>query len=150
MSTVAKALPTARYGSVAELSSYAGLSPKTIRRLIDAGKIRGLKVGRRVLIPFEDLDRHILRMEDHRPRTQEDPAMAIAPTQNRQATIDPETGRLLPLTEEQRRARSEALARTIEEIGQITDETDTDERWAEVYRSIDAERPERPLFVGKY
>jgi hypothetical protein len=31
-----------------------------------------------------------------------------------------------------------------------TDETDTDAAWAEVYRSIDAERPHRPLFEGLY
>jgi excisionase family DNA binding protein len=57
-----------RYGSAAELAAYAGLSVKTIRRLVDAGKIRCRKVGRRLLIPFEDLDAHILETdEDRRP-----------------------------------------------------------------------------------
>ena len=46
----------ARYGSAAEVAAYAGLSSKTIRRMVSSGKVRGSKVGRRVLIPFEDLD----------------------------------------------------------------------------------------------
>jgi excisionase family DNA binding protein len=49
-----------RYGSAAELATYAGLSVKTIRRLVDAGKVSGHRVGRRVLIPFEDMDRLIV------------------------------------------------------------------------------------------
>ncbi len=54
-----------RYGSAAELATYSGLGVKTVRRLVDAGKVRGLKVGRRLLIPYADLDRHILKIEDH-------------------------------------------------------------------------------------
>jgi excisionase family DNA binding protein len=147
---VVKALPAARYGSVADLAAYAGLSPKTIRRLVAAGKIRGLRVGRRVVIPFEDLDRHILRLEDHRPRTQEGPAMTVAPTPARSGDVDRETGRLIPISDEERQARFEALSRALDEIDQITDETDTVERWADVYRGIDEGRPERPLFHGQY
>lgn len=65
MSAVAKSVsPSPRYGSVAELAKFAGLSPKTIRRLVEAGDIRGLKVGRRLLIPFEDMDRYILGRAD--------------------------------------------------------------------------------------
>lgn len=75
MSAVAKALPTPRYGSVAELASYAGLSPKTIRRLIESGAIRGLKVGRRVLIPFDDVDGYLLG-RSVRPVPVRQPAMA--------------------------------------------------------------------------
>src|SRR6185312_10818007 len=67
MLAVAERVVAPRYGSVADLAAYASLSRKTIRRLIESGAIRGLKVGRRVLIPFEDMDRHILRMEEHRP-----------------------------------------------------------------------------------
>ena len=32
----------------------------------------------------------------------------------------------------------------------MTDETDTDEVWAEVFRSIDEGRPHRKLFEGMY
>ena len=64
--------------------------------------------------------------------------------------IDPVTGRLLPMSEEERAARRAAAIRTIKAISQITDETDTDERWEEVYRNIDAERPHRKLFEGMY
>jgi excisionase family DNA binding protein len=49
-----------RYGSPAELAAYAGLSVKTVRRLVGAGKVRAYKVGRRVLVPFEDMDRFIV------------------------------------------------------------------------------------------
>lgn len=149
MSTAARTIPVPRYGSAAQLATYAGLSVKTVRRLVDAGKVRGIKVGRRLLIPFEDLDRHILRLADHRPRTQEVPAMAIANTPIPPAAIDPATGRLLPLSDRERASRSAALARTLDDIAGIADETDADETWAEVFRGIDAGRPHRPLFEGQ-
>jgi excisionase family DNA binding protein len=60
MSALPKSSPDPRYGSVTALARYAGLSPKTIRRLVEAGAVRGLKVGRRLIIPFEDADRYIL------------------------------------------------------------------------------------------
>lgn len=149
--SVALRAPTApRYGSAAELAVYSGLSVKTVRRLVDAGKVRGLKVGRRLLIPFEDLDRHVLRMEDHRPTPRESPAMSIALTPARTGDVDTSTGRLLPLSDEDRKARSEALGRALDEIAGMTDETDTDEVWAEVMRGIDEGRPHRPLFEGSY
>jgi excisionase family DNA binding protein len=53
-----------RYGSAAELASYGGVSVKTVRRLIDGGQVRGLKVGRRVIIPFEDFDAHVSKNLD--------------------------------------------------------------------------------------
>ena len=56
MASVSQASFSPRYGSPAELASYAGVSVKTVRRLVDAGKVRGRKLGRRVLIPFADLD----------------------------------------------------------------------------------------------
>jgi excisionase family DNA binding protein len=150
MSAVAKAVPTPRYGSAAELAAYAGLSPKTIRRLVEARAIRGFKVGRRLLIAYEDLDRHVHRIADHRPRTQERPTMAIAPTPSRPGAVDPETGRLLPVTEEQRKERSAKLAAAIARRAQTTDASDTDEVWREVFRGIDESRPHRPLFEGQY
>lgn len=75
--------------------------------------------------------------------------MAIAPTPPRTGTVDPETGRLLPLTAEERAARSEAMARVFGELIPA-DENETDERWAEVFRGIDQARPHRPLFEGMY
>jgi hypothetical protein len=99
------------------------------------------------LIPFEDPDGYILRIEDHCPRTQEAHAMANVTTTE---TIDPTTGKARPLSDEERRARSEALVRALDEIADITDETDTDELWAEVFRGIDESRPHRPLFEGQY
>ena len=65
-----------RYGSAAEVAVYAGVSLKTVRRMIARGDVRGLKVGRRTVVPFEDLDRHVLRID---PRTEEAPLMATAP-----------------------------------------------------------------------
>jgi hypothetical protein len=64
--------------------------------------------------------------------------------------VDPATGRLLPMSDEEREARRAAAIRAIKAIRQITDETDTDERWAEVYRNIDERRPHRKLFEGMY
>ena len=76
--------------------------------------------------------------------------MEIVPKSTNPNTIDLKTGRLLPLTDEQRKARSEALARALDEIDEITDETDTDETWRNIFRSIDEGRPDRPLFEGQY
>jgi hypothetical protein len=60
-----------------------------------------------------------------------------------------EHGRLIPLSAEERNARSEAAIRALKAITQIADETDTDENWSEFYRGIDANRPEGlKLFEG--
>jgi hypothetical protein len=61
-----------------------------------------------------------------------------------------ETGRLKPESEEEHRARVEALAGAIEEMKSITDETDTEEAWREFARSLDESRPHRPLFREYY
>jgi hypothetical protein len=53
--------------------------------------------------------------------------------------IDPVTGRLRPLTDEERRARSEAIRRMLKEIATIRGETDTDEVWDRFERIL-AER----------
>jgi excisionase family DNA binding protein len=76
MVSVAEAARPPRFGSAAELASYASLSVKTIRRLVDAGKVRGRKVGRRLVIPFEDLDAHILEIGDD----SRGPTMQASPT----------------------------------------------------------------------
>jgi hypothetical protein len=60
-----------------------------------------------------------------------------------------EHGRLIPLSAEERLARSEAAIRALKAITQITDETDTDEKWSEFYRGIDDNRPVgQKLFEG--
>jgi excisionase family DNA binding protein len=48
-----------RYGSVADVSKYSGLSQKFIRNLIDSGELKSHKIGRRVLIAFADFDRYV-------------------------------------------------------------------------------------------
>lgn len=52
-------------------------------------------------------------------------------------------GRLIPLSPEERKARTEAAIRGLKALERITDETDTEQRWAEVFRSIDEGRPHR-------
>ena len=64
--------------------------------------------------------------------------------------VDPATGRILPISDEERAARRSASLRATRAISQITDETDTDEIWQEVYRNIDEDRPHRKLFEGMY
>jgi hypothetical protein len=64
--------------------------------------------------------------------------------------VDPATGRLLPMSDEERATRRAVAIRAIKALGKITDETDTDEVWEEVYRNIDAGRPHRKLFEGMY
>jgi hypothetical protein len=76
--------------------------------------------------------------------------MAIAPTPARSGDVDPTTGRLLPLTAEELAKRAEKLDRALDLIDEITDESDTEETWREVFRAIDESRPHRPLFEGLY
>jgi hypothetical protein len=52
-------------------------------------------------------------------------------------TIDAATGRARPLSDQEQKTRSEALVRALAEIAEMTDETDTDEIWADVFRGID-------------
>ncbi len=74
--------------------------------------------------------------------------MAVAPLPSAD-TINPTTGMPRTLSAEERRTRSESLRRALVEMAGITDDTDTDEVWAEVYRGIDEARPHRPLFKGR-
>src|SRR5208337_72022 len=46
--------------------------------------------------------------------------------------------------------RREAAIRALRAISEITDETDTDDRWEEIYRNTDEGRPHRKLFEGMY
>jgi hypothetical protein len=60
-----------------------------------------------------------------------------------------EQGRLIPLSPEERKARSAAAIRALKAIRTRTDETDTDENWSEFFRGIDANRPPgQKLFEG--
>jgi hypothetical protein len=57
---------------------------------------------------------------------------------------------MLPVSDAVLAARRNASLRMLKVLDQITDESDTDEKWSEVYRNIDACRPHRPLFEGLY
>jgi hypothetical protein len=57
-------------------------------------------------------------------------------------------GHAIPPTEEERRARSEALRLALAEMASIPDDPPGSDE--EVMRAIDAGRPERPLFRGLY
>lgn len=61
-----------------------------------------------------------------------------------------EVGRLLPRTDEQKKENAERSRQSIARMRQMTDESETDEMWSEIYRNIDAERPHRKLFEGMY
>ena len=74
--------------------------------------------------------------------------MAVAPSPTGEGTIDAASGRLRPLTHQERRSRSESLGRALDEIAGMTDETDSDEVSRDVTRGIDEGRPHRPLFEG--
>jgi hypothetical protein len=66
------------------------------------------------------------------------------------AAVDPDTGQILAVSEADVVARRDAVLRMLKVLDEIADESDTDEDWREVYRSIDAGRPHRPLFTGLY
>jgi excisionase family DNA binding protein len=137
MSAVARPLAP-RYGSAAEVAAYAGVSPKTVRRMIARGDVRGLKVGRRTVVPFEDLDRHVLRID---PRTEEVPVMAApAPTAAVPASPHRSTdarGRLLPRTEEEVRRRNAEAIRAMDELAAIGDLDEQDATLAALLVALD-------------
>jgi len=54
-------------------------------------------------------------------------------------------GRLKPLTDHERRARTEALGRALDDIAGMTDETDTDEVWRDVIEQPTAVRGPGPV-----
>ena len=66
--------------------------------------------------------------------------MATAdPTLSPHRSVDA-TGRALPMTDAELQARATEIARMLDEIALITDETDTDERWERFTRELDEDR----------
>ena len=58
--------------------------------------------------------------------------------------VDPVTGRRRNASDEELRDRSARLQRTVSSLSEITDEADTDENWAEVFRGLEASRLQSP------
>jgi excisionase family DNA binding protein len=114
MVSVAEAIRPRRFGSAAELASYAGLSVKTIRRLVDAGKVRGRKVGRCLVIPFEDLDAHILEVGD-------EPRRPTMPATRPRSSFDAR-GRALPLPADEERRRADEAILALDRLDEMGDE----------------------------
>jgi excisionase family DNA binding protein len=134
VSALAAPRRTPRYGSAAELAAYAGLSVKTVRRLVDAGKVAGHKVGRRVLIPFEDFDRLISQ-----PGTKEARPMSIAPsTTSPHRSVDAR-GRALPMTDAEVRARAKVAIRALDALDDIGDEAEQLQTLEALIEAIDSE-----------
>jgi excisionase family DNA binding protein len=134
-----------RYGSAAELVSYAGLSIKTIRRLVDAGKVQGRKVGRRLLIPYEDLDRHILSFEDHR----RDAMSAAVPQVTLPRRSTDARGRLIPLSPEEARLRAEEALRALDDVAAMGDEEEQRATLDMLMQALNEEPlSDRPRFRG--
>jgi excisionase family DNA binding protein len=130
MSSLVKSPPVQRYGSASELATYAGLSLRTVRRRVADGSLRSVKLGRRVLIPFTSIDR---------PRTQEHPNMASAAT-----TVSPHrsvdsTGRALPMTEDEIRARNAIAIRALDAIKDMGDGEEQRQTLETLMEDIDAE-----------
>lgn len=135
MPALAKSAPAARYGSVAEISSYSGLSPKTIRRMVESGRVRGYKAGRRLLIPFEELDRAIVPFEEQRRATLSEASSAVLP----ERSIDAR-GRAIPLSEEEIARRAEAAIRALDALDDMGDEDEQRETLDALIEAIDQDR----------
>ncbi len=75
--------------------------------------------------------------------------MATVSTPARSHVADPATDRFRLLTDEERKARSEALRKAFDEWPtEAADGSDSDEVWREVMRGIDESRPHCPFFEG--
>lgn len=133
MASVAETGRPPRFGSAAELATYAGLSVKTIRRLVDAGQVRGRKVGRRLVIPFEDLDAHILKIGDHRPGRPT--VQATLP----QSTFDAR-GRAIPLPADEERRRATEAIRALDELDEMGDEDEQRATLEALLMNLDEDR----------
>src|SRR4051812_1582929 len=145
---VALKAPTApRYGSAAELAGYSGLSVKSVRRLVDAGKVRGLKVGRRLLIPFADMDRLILKGPADRAGTREANAMSAAPTITPPRRAFDEQGRVLPLSPEDFRRQAEEGIRALLAVRDMGDEAEQRATFDALMTALEEDRmSDRPRF----
>jgi excisionase family DNA binding protein len=117
MSAVPKMPTVPRYGSAAQLAAYSGLSVKTVRRLVDSGRVRGLKVGRRLLIPFEDLDRHVISQAD-RSAGGRTPFMATTPT----PTATARAPYVPPVSDEEQARSNRALVELLDSFESEGDE----------------------------
>jgi len=77
--------------------------------------------------------------------------MATVSTPTRSHAAEQSVDRFRPLSDEERKARSEALRKAFDEWpAEASDGSDSDEVWREVMRGIDESRPQRPLFEGMY
>jgi excisionase family DNA binding protein len=137
MTVRARPISSPRYGSPAEVAAFLGVSTKKVRRLVDDRPVPAYRVSRRVLVSFREADQFVRGI----------PTMATAPT-TETPVVDPVTGRRRPLSDEELRTRSARLQHTLKSLREITDETDTDENWAEVFRGLAAARPEYPPAEG--
>ena len=60
-------------------------------------------------------------------------------------------GKIIPMTDDERRAWREAARRRLAEIAQMTDdEGEPSDAMEQMMRGIDEHRPHRPLFTGMY
>lgn len=136
MASVMELSRAPRYGSAAELAAYAGLSVKTVRRLVEAGKVRGRKVGRRLVIPFEDLDAHILKAEEDRSPTM--------PANSTPILATPEAGAVPfvpPITPEELARRNRAAMALLDEwAADVEDERDQRETMDVLRQALGPER----------
>jgi len=62
--------------------------------------------------------------------------------------VNPATGRILPLSAAELSARRDAAIRTIKAIRQISDASDTEENWRDIFRGIDEARLHRAQSSG--
>lgn len=111
---IAGSIQAARLGSAAELAAYSGLSAVTIRRLVKSGQVRGCKVGRRLLIPYEDLNTRVLKIEAAAP---------AAPVPTAFASVDA-SGRAVALSPEEARRRAEGAIRALAALDDPAEEAE--------------------------
>jgi excisionase family DNA binding protein len=134
MSAAARMSP--RYGSASEVAALTGLSLRTVRRRVKDGTLRGVKLGRRVLIPFEDLSGDGPRPREPRLEPPEATSMATVPTRPATAGVP----LVPPLSAEELTRRNRALVELLDSWESEGDEQEQRETLGVIREALGAKR----------
>jgi len=131
MTTLARPTRSPQYGSPVEVAAFLGVSTRTVRRLVDELAVPAYRVSRRVLVSFREADQFVQRV----PTMATVAATPVSPHRS----VD-SSGRALPMTEDEVRARADAVARGLAAVAAIGDEYEQRETLEFLTTAVDENR----------